>query len=175
VDVLPAPDAPCSDPIDPARFQEVLRHVRLAYDWTVLDLPAVFTRISLLAVSEADRAFLVSTSELPSLHLTRKAVHLLMQLGFTREQFQVVVNRASRHDGIAGADIGKLFDCPVHASFPNDYFSLHRVITLGRPLAGDCELGRAVEGLASRLVGGAGSERRRTSGLMDAKPALSEM
>ena len=48
----------------------------------------------------------------------------------------------------------KLFGCPVHASLPNDYFSLHRVVTLGQPLGGDGELGKAIENLASRLSAG---------------------
>ena len=42
----------------------------------------------------------------------------------------------------------KLFNCPVHASLPNDYFSLHRVVTLGQPLGPEGELGKAIERLA---------------------------
>ena len=42
---------------------------------------AIFQRLSLLTLSEADRAFIVSTSDLASLHLARKAVKLVTQLG----------------------------------------------------------------------------------------------
>ena len=42
----------------------VLEHARLNYDWVVIDLPVVFQRLSLMTISESDRAFLVSTSEL---------------------------------------------------------------------------------------------------------------
>jgi pilus assembly protein CpaE len=45
----------------------------------------------------------------------------------------------------------KLFGCKVHARLPNDYFSLHRVVTLGQPLGADGELGRAIESVATRL------------------------
>ncbi|MBI4903284.1 MAG: P-loop NTPase [Acidobacteria bacterium] len=174
VDILTAPDKPHLQHIDPMRLQESIQYMRFLYDWVIVDLPSIFHRISLLALSETERAFLVSTSELPSLHLTRKAVSLLNQLGFAKDRVQVVVNRVSKKDGLAGGDLGKLFDCPVQASFPNDYFSLHRVITLGRPLANDCELGRAVESLAGRLVGGANAEKKRMGGVLHAKPALSE-
>jgi hypothetical protein len=44
-----------------------------------------------------------------------------------------------------------LFNCPVHASLPNDYFSLHRVVTLGQPLGPEGELGKAVERLAAGM------------------------
>lgn len=174
VDVLPAPEMPYADAVDPARLQEVLQSMRLMYEWAVVDLPVIFSRLSLLALSESDKAFLVSTSELPSLHLTRKAVGLLAQLGFGKDKFQVVVNRINKRDGIGSGEMAKLFECPVHASFPNDYFSLHRVITLGRPLAGDCELGRAIEGLAGRLSGAVAAEKRRSGALLDTKPLLSE-
>lgn len=161
VDVLIGPETPFAGPLDPSRFQEVLQYARLLYDWVVIDLPAVFHRLSLLALSESEKAYLVSTSELPSLHLTRKALNLLSQLGFGKDRVQVVVNRVNKKDGIAGQDLSKLFDCPVPASFPNDYFSLHRVITLGRPLANDCELGRSIEALAAKIAGTATTDKKR--------------
>jgi hypothetical protein len=49
----------------------------------------------------------------------------------------------------------------VQASFPNDYFSLHRVITLGRPLANDCELGKSIESLAAKIAGAAFADKKR--------------
>ncbi|MCU0735964.1 MAG: P-loop NTPase [Methylotetracoccus sp.] len=172
VDILPAPESPYSDPIDTARLQEVLHYARLMYDWTILDLPSIFHKISLLAAPEVDHTYLVSTSELPSLHLARKAVSLMNQLGFTKEQFQVVINRVNRRDGISSSDMEKIFNCPVHASFPNDYFSLHRVVTLGQPLGNDCELGRAIEGLAGKLAGVAPEDKRRRGGLLEARTAF---
>ena len=45
----------------------------------------------------------------------------------------------------ASRNMEKLFGCPVHASLPNDYFSLHRVVTLGQPLGAEGELGKAIE------------------------------
>ena len=85
---------------------------------------------------------MVSTAELPSLHLTRKALTLVEQLGFPKERFQVLVNRVDKRTSIGVADMEKLFGCKVHASLPNDYFSLHRVVTLGQPLGNDGELGK---------------------------------
>jgi len=174
IDVLPAPEAPDDKPTDPNRLHDVIEYARLLYDWVVLDAPAVPHRTSLLAVSESDQAFLVSTSELASLHLTRKAVGLLEQLGFAKDRFRVLINRLSKRDGIGGAEFEKIFKCPVYASFPNDYFSLHRVISLGQPLAADCELGKAIEALVAGLLGGATGEKRKPGALMEAKPALSQ-
>jgi pilus assembly protein CpaE len=161
VDILAAPDTPYAGAIDAARLHAVLEHARLNYDWVVIDLPVVFQRLSLMTISESDRAFLVSTPELPSLHLARKAVNLLDHLGFPKERFQIVMNRIDRRDEIAGSDIERLFNCSIDARIPNDYFSLHRAVTLGQPVDGHSELGKAVESLAGRLSGGRGQDRKR--------------
>ena len=173
VDIIPAPAAPYAEMVEPSRLHVVLEYARAYYDWIIIDLPAVFQRISLVTLSQAERTFLVSTSELPSLHLARKAVGMLQQLGFPKERFHIVVNRVSRKDGIGTGDMEKLFNCPVHASFPNDYFSLHRVVTLGQPLGADGELGRAIENLASKLCGRTGGGKKGMIGVRDAKLAFS--
>jgi pilus assembly protein CpaE len=97
------------------------------------------------------------------LHLARKAVNLLDHLGFPKERFQIVMNRIDRRDEIAGSDIERLFNCAIHARIPNDYFSLHRAVTLGQPVDGHSELGKAVENLASRLSGGGAQDRKRAA------------
>ena len=70
-----------------------------------------------------------------------------------KERFQIMINRINRRDEIAGSDIERLFNCAVDARIPNDYFSLHRAVTLGQPVEGHCELGKAIENLARRLSG----------------------
>jgi pilus assembly protein CpaE len=163
VDILAAPETPYAGPVDAARLHAVMEYARMNYDWVVVDLPVVFQRLSLMTISESDRAFLVSTPELPSLHLARKAVNLLDQLGFPKDRFQILMNRIDRRDEIAGSDIERLFNCAIDARIPNDYFSLHRAVTLGQPVDAHCELGKAMESLAGRLSGRGAQERKRGS------------
>ncbi len=172
VDVLAAPDLPHNEPVDGARLHDVFEFARTIYDWIIVDAPTLFHRTSLLTVAESDQAYVVSTSDLTSLHLSRKAVNQLVQLGLTRDRYQVIINRLSRRDGIAGGDIEKIFNCQVHAYLPNDYFSLHRVISLGQPLASDCDLGKAIARLAVCVAGGTAPEIKTGAGAVDAKPAL---
>ena len=156
IDILPAPETPASDLIEPDRLHTVIEFARLTYDWVVIDLPVVFQRISLMTISEADQAFLITTCELPSLHLARKAVAMLQQLGFPRERFQIAVNRMDKRNGVTVTDMEKLFNCHIHSKFPNDVLALHRAVTLAEPLGSECELGRAVEALAGRLAAAPG-------------------
>ena len=160
VDILAAPDTPYTGAIDAARLHALLEYTRVNYDWIVIDLPVVFQRLSLLAISESDRAFLISTAELPSLHLARKAVNLLEHLGFPKERFQIMINRVNRRDEIAKTDIERLLNCGIDARVPNDYFSLHRAVTLGQPVDGHSELGKAIEGFAGRLSGSTKTDRK---------------
>ncbi len=173
VDILPAPAAPYAENTDLNRLHLVLEYARNYYDWVILDSPAIFQRISLVALAQAERAFLVSTSELPSLHLARKAVAMLEHFSFPKERFQIVVNRINKKDGIGSGDMEKLFNCSVHASFPNDYFSLHRVVTLGQPLGSDGELGKAIDHLANNLRGQVAAVKKSNEGLPDVKLAFS--
>jgi pilus assembly protein CpaE len=176
IDILPAPDAPVTADAPSDRLHAVLQYARMLYDWIVVDLPAIFYRPSLLMLTEADFMYLVSTGELPSLHLARKAIGMLTQLGLTRERYKLLVNRVNKRDGIGLADLEKIFNSPVDAMFPNDYFSLHRVVTLGQPLGTDCELGKAVEGLAKKVSGTVEAEKKMKSAslLEAARPALSQ-
>jgi pilus assembly protein CpaE len=174
IDILPAPAAPYADAIDPSRLRILIEHARTLYDWVILDLPTVFNRTSLMAISECERAFLISTSELPSLHLTRKALTLVENLGFPRDRFNVLVNRLDKRGDIGTADMEKLFGVKVHASLPNDYFSLHRVVTLGQPLGADGDLGKSIENVASRLCGAFDPGKKTSAATREMKPALSQ-
>jgi len=171
VDILPAPAIPFADPVDSARLRMLVEQARQIYDWVILDLPTVFSATSLMATAECERAFLVSTADLPSLHLTRKALTMLNQLGFPKERFHVLVNRLDKREEIGIGDMEKLFGCSVHASLPNDYFALHRVVTLGQPLGAENELGRAIENVAQRLCGANG--KLPPPSAREMRPALS--
>jgi hypothetical protein len=62
----------------------------------------------------------------------------------------------------------------VHASLPNDYFSLHRVVTLGQPLGAEGDLGKSIESVASRLCGAFDQAKKTAAGPREMKPAFSQ-
>lgn len=174
VDVLAAPEEPAGEEIDSNGLHEVFEFGRLLYDWVIVDLPAVFHRLSLLVLSEADAACLVSTPELPSLHLGRRAVGLLGQLGFSKDRFQIVANRVDRHAGLSPGDMEKIFGCPVLVSLPDDPVALHRAVTRAEPLGRDCELGRAFEQLAAKLSASVPSAAKARSAASEGRALVSE-
>jgi pilus assembly protein CpaE len=152
MDILPAPAAPYCGPVEAARLTALFDYARANYDCVLVDAPVIFRRLSLMALSNADRALLVSTGEVGSVHLTRKAVQLLDRLGFPKDRFHIVVNRVTRNDDVAPSDLEKLFTCHISSRLPYDPLGLHRVLTLGGPLESDSELGRGIRDLAAGLV-----------------------
>jgi pilus assembly protein CpaE len=173
VDVLPGPEEPFTSPMEPGRLHLVIEMLRRHYDFVVLDLPSIFHRTALLALSEADTACLVTTAELPSLHLTRKALEMLDVLGFEKSRYSILVNRLSRQEGIAAADVEKMFGASVKAVVPNDYFSLHRVVTRGEPLTQESELGRTIESFAAKVAGITVDHVKKTKSFWSIRPAFS--
>jgi len=119
----------------------------------------------LLTMSDCDEAFLVSTSELPSLHLTRKAVAYLGAVGFGMERYRVLVNRLGKQEGITSEDMAKIFGAPVHATFPNDYLAIHKGLTMGSPLLAKSPLGRSVDSFAGQLAARAPADKKKSAHL----------
>ncbi len=166
VDVLPSPGALSIGNPDPSKLRKILECARPVYDWVIVDLPTVFERLSLLMIQESEHAFLVTTPELPSLHLTRKAVSLLTRIGLSLENFHVIVNRAGRADEVTLEAMAKIFKAPVYAAFPNDYLSLHKALGAGQPL-GPCALERAIWEFARAIC-----SQPRVAGIPAAAPVF---
>ncbi len=153
LDVMPAPDKPESMSFEGHRVHELLEYARVMYEGVVVDLPAAYERISMATLGDADLIFIVCTPELPSLHMTRKCILFLDQMGFNRERFRVVVNRSSRKDELTCEDMERVFNFPVHYTFPDDYSTVHRALTQGKPVPPTCELGKHVRRFTEGLLG----------------------
>lgn len=154
IDLLPAPATPYIGQVEPERLTKLLQSARQVYDWTVLDLPAVFHTVSQMALSEVDQGFVVITTELPSLHLARRSAAWLKSRGFGRDRYQVVVNRAVFSGALDRRAMEEVLNCPVFATLPNDYGTLHKLVRFGEMPAPDTELGASLRKFAVSLAGG---------------------
>jgi pilus assembly protein CpaE len=165
IDVLPAPSVPYCGSIETSRLAGLFDCARANYDYVLVDAPVVFKRLSLLALSNSDRGLLISTGEIASVHLARRAVQLLERLGFPKDRFQIVVNRANRSDDVSPAGLEKLFSCAISSRLPDDHLALHRVLTLGRALEPESDLGKGIGELTALL-----SPFSAVAGLAAARP-----
>jgi pilus assembly protein CpaE len=163
LDILPAPEKPYALPIEPYRVHECLEYARSIYDYVVVDLASITEKVSLAMLNEADQIYLVANPELPVMFLARKTLALLEEMGFHKEQVRVLVNRLHKQEELSKADMEKIFRFPVFSTFPNDYPSVRRSLTEGRPVAENCELGKTYRRFAEGVAGLSKTERKRVS------------
>ena len=176
LDVMPAPDKPEAMTFEGHRVHEVLEYARVMYELVVVDLPSAYERISIATLGDADQVFIVCTPELPSLHMTRKCITFLDQMGFSRDRFRVLVNRTTRRDELSREDMEKVFNFPVYFGFPDDYQTVHRALTAGRPAPPNCDLGRQVTRFSQTLapVENADGKKKKGVSLMNLAALLPE-
>lgn len=168
LDILPAPEKPYTLPIEPYRVHECIEYARSAYEYLVIDLPAIYEKVSFATLNEADQIYLVANSELPTLFLARKTLALLEEMGFQKEQIRVLVNRLAKREELTLADMEKIFRFPIHATFPSDYPNVRRALTEGKPVEDGSDLGAACRKFAEGIVG-VGKEVKKKGSLVGLK------
>ena len=153
VDVLLAPDTPEMTGIDGHRIHEVIEYARSAYELVVVDLPSAYERISQVALGESDHVYIVCNPELPSLHLTRKLLSYVDQMGYGRDRCSLLINRMSNRYELSSSDMQKIFNFPISSILPEDYGAMHRALTAGKMIPPNCELGRRLRDFAASIAG----------------------
>ena len=162
VDVLLAPELPEGVPLEAHRFNEVIEFARSHYDYVVIDLPTVWSKQAKATLGDVDFIYLVCNPELPSLHLTRKCITYLEQLGFASDKFGLLVNRMSRKQELGPADMERVFNFPIGKVFSEDATAVHRALTAGKPVASSCELGRSLIQFGNSAFGIQVEEKKRS-------------
>jgi len=172
IDLLAAPQDPYEGEVEPERIHALLASARLAYDWIVVDLPTVFQLRSQLVLLEADQGFVVTTTELPSLHLARRASDWLRQYGFGKERYRLLVNRAAFSTLLDRKVVDDVLNCQVFATLPNDYRTLHGLERFGETPGRDTELGASLHRFAVLLAGSRNTGPAAPSHALGLRPAM---
>jgi pilus assembly protein CpaE len=154
VELLASPDEPSFERPSTERIHEFLNAAREFYDWVVLDLPATAHADSSVILALADHSFIVTTTELASLHMAHRQLQYLDQVGVPPHKLRLLLNRVRGEEPLPPEELEKSFKARVEACFPNDYFSIHAAGSAGHPLLGEGKLARAVRSLAVRLAEG---------------------
>jgi|HubBroStandDraft_6_1064221.scaffolds.fasta_scaffold24865_2 Flp pilus assembly CpaE family ATPase len=94
------------------------------YRWIVVDLgrPSPF---SLSLLEKMTELFFVTSTSVPALYETRRAIAAMREAGFTGDRLRMVVNQVSSVPEFRGNQLDKLFGVPVYARFPPCAKELH--------------------------------------------------
>jgi Flp pilus assembly CpaE family ATPase len=153
VDVLAAPERPEPALIESFPAEEMFEFSRSLYDYVVVDLGGICEGVGLTAAAAADSVNLVCSTDMPSLFMMRRTIPLLEEMGRSRDQINVLVNRVERRSDLSTEDMEKIFRASVHATFPEDSVAVLRAQREGALVAEASDLGKSVQRFARAIAG----------------------
>ena len=133
-------------------YFQILRFAVPKYDLVMVDLPEVVNTATAEVVRRARAVYVVSTPEFASLKLAQQRCHELENWGVDRGRIQALLNRGHKSD-MGAKDAEQMLECPVAATFPNDYKGIRRAMIDGSFVESRSDLGQAYLGFARLLTG----------------------
>jgi MinD-like ATPase involved in chromosome partitioning or flagellar assembly len=133
-------------------YLQILRLASAKYDLVMVDLPEIVNTATAEVVRRARAVYVVSTPEFASLKLSQQRCQELDHWGVDRTRIHALLNRGHKSD-IGAKDAEKILECPVAATFPNDYWAIRNAISDGGFIDRRSDLGRAYLAFAKMLTG----------------------
>src|SRR5687767_9742549 len=162
--VLAAPERPEADEeLDANASATVVRQMRSAFNFSVLDCEHRLNDRSLAALDAADRIILLTELKVPALRAAQRMITVFRRLGYPNEKLGVVVNRYQSEDVVSPSEAAEVLKSEIFFRLPNDYPTCSRASTDGVPVAvhaPQSKLALAYRQLALRLSGGTEQDLR---------------
>ena len=136
----------------PVEIRQVLSFARTLYHFSVVDLSSSLSPLTMAVLEDTDQTFLITTSDLPSLHLAKRTLQKLSQTGYPPERLGLVLNRASRRDEVSGEDIERNLGIRIFWSFPNDVKSVTDFYIQGGSVGAKSDLGKSVGQFVTKIA-----------------------
>jgi pilus assembly protein CpaE len=173
LDTVLAPVEPgLAETVTADMVSELLQVLKHTYDVVVVDTPPAFTDHVLAAFDASDQLALVTTLDIPALKNLKLTLETLDLLGYARERWTVVLNRADSKVGLAVEDVEKTLGMSIAAQIPSSRAvpaAINRGVTIVHDAPGH-PVSIALRKLAEHLMPDASSQveratRRRALGL----------
>jgi pilus assembly protein CpaE len=145
-------------------YFQILRFVAPKYDLVMVDLPEVVNSATAEIVRRARAVYVVSTPEFASLKLSQQRCQELVHWGVDRGRIRVLLNRGHKSD-IGAEEAGRILDCPVAMTFPNDYKTVRRATRNASCVDKGSALGAAYLAFSRMLAGEEETEKKSLMGL----------
>lgn len=132
--ILLAPPRPdMADMVTAGHIRELLKSLKLLYDYTVVDTSSFLDDVVLTMLEMSDQVLLVMTPDIPTIKNVRLFLEALEALDYI-DKTKLVINKVGRTDGITDKDIMTHIKHPVWASIPRDNGSVVAAANQGIPL-----------------------------------------
>ena len=148
-----APD-PSAVPLSGEVVGKVARSLRSNFDYLMVDGTTEYTDPVLAALDLSDEICLVTGLDVVGVRHLLLALHTLLSLGYSREQFRIVLNRANSKVGLSPEDVERVAKIKIDAMLPSSRLvpaSLNqgKPVVLAQPQS---EISTAVRKLAQKLA-----------------------
>jgi pilus assembly protein CpaE len=154
MDVLPAP--PSGVDLDPQAIEQLsslFTSATQVYPYVLVDLPTALYSSCRDLLTSSDAVYLVSTPEVMSLHLAKRRVGELLDLGLPAESIRLVLNRVGGKKSLKAGDVEEIVGVPVSAVIENDYNAFTDAYMKGTLVRPESPLGRQLGALARQIMG----------------------
>jgi pilus assembly protein CpaE len=146
--ILLAPPRPdVADMIAADDMKDILRSLRLLYDYTIVDTASYLDDVVLTILEISDRILLVMTPDIPNIKNVRLFLEALDALGYLSKT-RLIVNKISRNDGITDKDIAAHIRHQVWATVPRDNGPVTAAANKGIPLVVSAQKSPVVKSIA---------------------------
>lgn len=151
---LGAPPDPAAEPVSSDSIARLLRQLRDAFDYIVLDAPAEYSDAVLTAMDVADDVLLLSALDVVGIKHMSKALETLTAIGVPWDRLRIVLNRADSKVGLSPDDVEKVMKVSIDAMIPSSRL-VPMSLNHGQPVVTDepkADVSKAVHALADKLV-----------------------
>jgi pilus assembly protein CpaE len=117
---LVAPTEPTvADTIGAGAVATILKLLRSAFAYVVIDTPAAFSEPVLAAFDESDLIVMLATLDVPSVKNLKLAMQTMELLHYPRTRIRTVINRADSKVGLRLPDVEKVLGSRVDVTIPS--------------------------------------------------------
>ena len=144
-----------SESIQATYISQVLGVLRNSYDVVVVDTASSFSDQALAAFDITDYYLLLATLDVAAVKNLRITLQTLELLGYPRDRWRVILNRADAKVGMSSADVEKALGVAITAEIPSSR-SVPASMNRGKPLVLDepsHAVSIAIKRIAAGLVG----------------------
>lgn len=151
LDALLAPVEPgAAETVSAALVTDLLSTLKRTYDVVVADTPAALSDHALAAFDVTDQFVLLATLDVPAVKNLKLTLEMLELLGYPRDRWRVVLNRADSKVGLSVDDVQKMLNIPIQVQIPSSR-AVPASINRGTPIVLDAP-GHPVSEAISRIA-----------------------
>ncbi|MBI3173323.1 MAG: response regulator [Chloroflexi bacterium] len=113
-----APDPEVANHLQVGRIQEIIRELRHAYDFVLVDLGRSLSRFAMQVIHQADLVALVIGTDASSVALTKTVLEYLRSRGMSDSTLYPILNRAIGLEGLSKPDVEKELGIEIKTAIP---------------------------------------------------------